>query len=85
MIIVMRATVNTSSDEKEELARSFHIVTPQSRGKPLCGEQDTDAEIGAYVEHLNGSGDFVREVFGKAGKPETACARCLTLYPSVLL
>ena len=51
----------------------------------VIGANDFDAAIGAYVEHLNGDGVFVREVFGRDGKPETACARCLTLYPSVLL
>lgn len=83
MHILLRMKLTTT--DAEETARPFHLVTPRSQGKPLCGEQAPDAAIGAYVEHLNGDGVFVREVFGRDGKPETACARCLTLYPSVLL
>lgn len=77
--------MKTTKPDAEEAAKPFHLVTPRSQGRPLCGEQAPNAEIGAYVEHLNGTGDFVREVFGRDGKPKMACMRCLTLFPSVLL
>lgn len=78
-------TTNRDRDEIEETATPLHLVTPQSQGKPLCGEQAPDAAIGVYVEHLDERGQFIREVWGHSGKPAVACGRCLTLCPSVLL
>jgi len=66
-----------------ELAKPHHLVTAESRGRPLCGEPSPDAAIGSYVEHLDEKGEFVREVFGKGGKPALACEQCLALYPSL--
>jgi hypothetical protein len=62
----------------------FHLVTKESRGRPLCGESSPSALIGSYVEHLDTSGDevrWVREVFGPNGKPVNACWRCFYTYP----
>ena len=78
-------TTNRDRNKKEEAATTLHLVTAQSQGKPLCGEQAPDAAIGAYVEHLDERGQFIREVFGRGGKPALACGRCLNLCPSVLL
>lgn len=64
--------------------RVLHLVTPQSHGKPLCGETSSDAAIGAYCEHLDEKGEWCREVFGKGGKAGTACQLCLSMHPSVL-
>ena len=64
-----------------ELAKLHHLVTAESRGKPLCGDASPDAAIGSFVEHLDDNKEFIREIFGQSGKPATACQECLTLYP----
>jgi len=62
----------------------LHLVTPQSQGKPLCGEKSPDAAIGSYCEHIGDDGEWCRAVFGKSGKTGRACEACLVLYPSLL-
>lgn len=81
----MTSIETTSVCNADALVSPHHLVTAASQGRPLCGDSSRDAVIGAYVEHLDERGQFVREVFGKTGKPAKACVRCLTLYPSVLL
>ena len=81
----MYTTRDADRNQSVSTIQTHHLVTPQSQGKPLCGEQAPDAAIGAYVEHLDERGQFIREVFGHGGKPALACRRCLTLCPSVLL
>jgi hypothetical protein len=68
----------------DDLTKLRHLVTAESRGKPICGEASPDALIGSYFEHLDDEREFVREVFGKDGKPATACQQCLALYPSLV-
>lgn len=71
-----------------ELTSPFHLVNEASQGKPLCGEDSTDAKIGAYVEHLeNSDGEvrWVRGVFGPNGKPVQGCEACLARYRPVLV
>ncbi len=80
----MTPTKKSKENEIEELATSLHLVTPQSKGKPLCGITAKDVVIGAYCEHLDESGGWCREVFGKTGKAGKACEVCLALYPSLL-
>lgn len=80
----MNRQTNHATPVAEELARPHHLVTPQSHGKPLCGEPSPEAAIGSFVEHLDDKQEFVREVFGRDGKPVTACQACLALYPLVL-
>jgi hypothetical protein len=76
-------TTNKTSTEADALTTTHHLVTAESRGRPLCGEASPDAAIGSFVEHLDENQEFVREVFGKGGKPATACQQCLALYPSL--
>ncbi len=80
----MTSTKTPSKTDAEWLAKPHHLVTAESRGKPICGEPSIDAVIGSYVEHLDDKREFVREVFGKGGKPATACQQCLALYPSLV-
>src|SRR5688572_16794199 len=76
--------MTTRQPEESNSKQILHLVTPQSQGRPLCGETSSDAEIGAYSEHLDEQGEWCREVFGKCGKTGKACDACLALYPSLL-
>jgi len=80
----MTPTKDCTESKIDESAHVLHLVTPQSQGKPLCGETSPDAAIGAYCEHLDEDGAWCREVFGKGGKTGKACEACLALYPSLL-
>ena len=62
----------------------LHLALPTSLGKTLCGESSPDAVIGTYTEHLD-SGQWIREVFDRSGRPGKPCDICLSLYPAVLL
>ena len=62
----------------------LHLVTPQSQGKPLCGESAPDAAIGTYCEQLDG-GRWIVEVRGKDGKAGNPCKICFSRYPSMLI
>jgi hypothetical protein len=68
----------------DELAKPHHLVTAESQGKPLCGEASPEALIGSFVEHLDDDQEFIREIFGRGGKPANPCQQCLSLYPSLL-
>lgn len=75
-----------NSDEKDLAKVSntpHHLVTAESRGKPICGDASPDAAIGSYFEHLDDHSQFIREVYGRGRKPVKACSRCLALYPSI--
>ena len=77
----------TTNETKERISESFttlHLVTPQSSGRPLCGEKDPDAQVGAYAEHLDDKGERRCVVLGKDGTPGEACADCLARYSSTL-
>lgn len=80
----MFSSTKHDNDIKDELGKLLHLVTPMSEGKPLCGETSPDAAIGSYTEHLDESGEWTREVFGRYGVTGRACAQCLALYPSLL-
>ena len=80
----MDLTPNQPVDDAGDLAKTHHLVTAESQGKPICGEASPEALIGSFVEHLDDKREFVREVFGKGGKPALACPHCLSLYPSLV-
>jgi hypothetical protein len=80
----MESTHVLSTADLVEAGTILHLVTPSSKGKPLCGVVSSDAAIGAYCEHLDDRGEWCREVFGKGGKTGIGCEHCLALYPSLL-
>lgn len=84
----MKPSLRANETGNVEPVKPIHLALPSSRQRPLCGETASDAVIGAYVEHLDSSGDefrWVREVVDRGRKPAKACEHCLSLYPSVLL
>jgi hypothetical protein len=80
----MTPTIDDRKTVRKATSRILHLVTPSSLGRPLCGEDSLDAEIGSYTEHLDDNGEWCREVFGQSGKTGKACEHCLALYPSLL-
>src|SRR5262245_21426585 len=71
--------ISTKTDADDALA-VLHLVTPQSRLKPLCGETSPDASIGACFEHLDG-GQWLRQITTIDGKPGKPCPVCIAKYP----